>query len=206
MAQSAATPRIAGGAHRGRPLLVPAGADVRPTAARARESLFNILLHADLRGDGTSPLPGGRVLDAFAGSGALGLEALSRGAAHATFIESSASAVRVIGENLRTLGEASKARVLRGDATQPQPAPADAACDVALLDPPYRSGLGPAALLALARAGWLAPGAVCSLEVAFDEDVDPPAGFSALDERRYGKAKLLLFRYGAAAAPVEGAA
>ena len=188
-------PRIISGTHRGRPLLVPPGLDVRPTSSRARESLFNILMHADLKGDGTSPLPGARVLDAFAGCGALGLEALSRGAAHASFIDSSAEAVRAIGENLRTLKETANARVLRTDATQPQPAPAGAACTLAFLDPPYRSGLGAPALAALARAGWLAPGAICALEIGTKEDLDPVAGFAVMDERRYGAARILLLRY-----------
>ncbi|HJQ58865.1 MAG TPA: 16S rRNA (guanine(966)-N(2))-methyltransferase RsmD [Vineibacter sp.] len=188
-------PRIGAGAHRGRKLLVPPGAAVRPTASRARESLFNILMHADLTGDGTSPLPDARVLDAFAGSGALGLEALSRGAAHATFIDNAPEAVRAIGENVRTLGEAARVRLIRTDATQPQTAPAGAACDLAFLDPPYRSGLGGPALAALARAGWLAAGALCVLEVGAGEDLDPPPGFGVLDARRYGAAKLVFLRY-----------
>jgi 16S rRNA (guanine966-N2)-methyltransferase len=188
-------PRIIAGTHRGRKLLVPPGLEVRPTASRAREALFNILAHADLGGDGTSPLPGARVLDAFAGSGALGLEALSRGAAHVTFIDSAPEAVRAIGENLRTLAAAGQARIIRTDATQPQPAPAGAACAVALLDPPYRSGLGAPALAALARAGWLAPGALCVVEVGAREELPLVAGFAVIEQRRYGAAKLVFLRY-----------
>ncbi|TXL72859.1 16S rRNA (guanine(966)-N(2))-methyltransferase RsmD [Vineibacter terrae] len=188
-------PRIGAGKHRGRPLVVPPGVEVRPTASRARESLFNILMHADLNGDGTSPLPSARVLDAFAGCGALGIEALSRGAAHVTFMDSSSEAVRTVGENLRTLKEAASARVLRTDATQPQPAPRDGACTLAFLDPPYRSGLAPRALAALARVGWLAPGAVCVVEVGGKEDLEAVPGFTAFDQRRYGAAKIIFLRY-----------
>ncbi len=191
-------PRIIGGKHRGRPLLVPEGHEVRPTASRAREGLFNILLHAGWRDDGGSPLAGGRVLDAFAGAGGLGIEALSRGAAHATFMDTAPEAVRIIGANLRSTDETANARVLRADATRPPAAMDGGACSVVMLDPPYRSALGGPALTALAAAGWMAAGAVCSLEVAYNEDVEAPAGFAALDERRYGKAKFLFFRYGSA--------
>jgi 16S rRNA (guanine966-N2)-methyltransferase len=188
-------PRIVGGKHRGRPLLVPPGSQVRPTAARARESLFNILMHADLGGDGTSPLPGARVLDGFAGCGALGIEALSRGAAHAVFIDSSAEAIRAIGENLRSLGETANARVIRTDATQPMPAPAGAACGLVFLDPPYRSEIGPRALAALAAAGWIAADAVCALELGAREKLEPAPGFTVIDERSYGAARIVFLRY-----------
>jgi len=190
-----APPRIVAGKHRGRPLVVPLGVEIRPTSSRARESLFNILVHADLNGDGTSPLPGARVLDAFAGCGALGIEALSRGAAHVTFMDSSSEAIRTVGENLRAVKETANARVLRTDATQPQPASSGGACGLAFLDPPYRSGLGARALAALARVGWLAPGAVCIVEIAAKEDLEAVPDFTALDERRYGAAKLIFLRY-----------
>ena len=176
-------------------MLVPPGVQIRPTSSRARESLFNILVHADLNGDGTSPLPGARVLDAFAGCGALGIEALSRGAVHVTFMDGSAESVRTLGENLRTLKETASTRVVRTDATQPQPAPAGAACALVFLDPPYRSGLGWRALAALARTGWIAPGAVCTLEVGRKEDPEDVRGFTMFDERRYGAAKIIFLRY-----------
>ena len=98
-----------GGKHRGRSIDTPEGMTTRPTSNRARESLFNILMHAGWGDDGTSPLIEARVLDAFAGSGALGIEALSRGAAHATFLDNDATAIRLIGENLRKMGEAANA-------------------------------------------------------------------------------------------------
>ncbi|MBS0517222.1 MAG: 16S rRNA (guanine(966)-N(2))-methyltransferase RsmD [Proteobacteria bacterium] len=185
--------KIVAGKHRGRALATPEGLATRPTSSRAREALFNILVHANWRPDGTSPLVDARVLDAFAGSGALGLEALSRGAAHVTFFDNDAGAVKLIGENLRKLGETAAAKVVRADATRPPPA--HEACDLVFLDPPYRSGLGPAALTALADAGWLKPDAIVTVEIAGTEDLVPPAGFEALDERRYGAAKILILRH-----------
>jgi 16S rRNA (guanine966-N2)-methyltransferase len=184
--------RIIGGKHRGRAIAAPEGQATRPTASRARESLFNILVHASWREDGTSPLIDARVLDAFAGSGALGLEALSRGAAHATFLDNDASAIRLIGENVRKLGEAGSAKVVRADATRPPPGPEP--CDLVFLDPPYRSGEAAPALAALAGAGWVAPDAVVTVELAHNEDMVLPAGFEAIDERRYGAAKIVILR------------
>ena len=184
--------KIIGGKHRGRTIATPEGQATRPTASRARESLFNILAHANWSGDGTSPLIEARVLDAFAGSGALGLEALSRGAAHATFLDNEATAITLIGENLRKLGETAHAKVVRADATRPPPGREP--CDLVFLDPPYRSGLAGPALTALAHAGWLARHAVATVELANTEDLAPPAGFETIDERRYGAAKIVILR------------
>jgi 16S rRNA (guanine966-N2)-methyltransferase len=185
--------RIIGGKHRGRPLATPEGTATRPTSNRARESLFNILMHASWSGDGTSPLVDARVLDAFAGSGALGIEALSRGAAHATFLDNDATAIRLIGENLRKLGEAAAAKVIRADAGRPPPT--REGCDLVFLDPPYRSGLAAPALTALAESGWLKPGAIATVELASTEDFVPPSSFETIDERRYGAAKIVILRH-----------
>jgi 16S rRNA (guanine966-N2)-methyltransferase len=182
--------KIIAGKHRGRALEAPEGQDVRPTSSRARESLFNILAHASWHEDGTSPLIDARVLDAFAGSGALGLEALSRGAAHVTFLDNDARSIKLIGENLRLLGEV--AEVVRGDATRPPPGREP--CDLVFLDPPYRSGLSAPALTALAEAGWLAPEAIVTVELAHNEDIMPPPGFQQIDNRRYGAAKIVILR------------
>jgi 16S rRNA (guanine966-N2)-methyltransferase len=184
--------RIVGGRHRGRSIAAPEGAATRPTASRAREALFNVLAHANWRADGTSPLIDARVLDAFAGSGALGLEALSHGAAHVTFLDSDAQAIRLIGENLRKLGESSAAKVVRADALRP-PA-AREGCDLVFLDPPYRSGQAAPALAALDQAGWVAAGAIVTVELAHNEDIVPPPGFEGVDERRYGAAKIAILR------------
>jgi 16S rRNA (guanine966-N2)-methyltransferase len=185
--------KVIGGKHRARSIDTPAGMTTRPTSNRARESLFNVLMHANWREDGTSPLVDARVLDAFAGSGALGIEALSRGAAHAIFLDNDATAIRLIGENLRKLGEIGAAKVVRGDATRPPPGRDP--CDLVFLDPPYRSGHAAPALAALAQAGWVAPGAVITVELAHNEDIVPPAGFEAIDERRYGAAKIVILRH-----------
>jgi 16S rRNA (guanine966-N2)-methyltransferase len=185
--------RIVGGRHRGRSIATPEGDATRPTSSRARESLFNILVHANWSNDGTSPLIDAHVLDAFAGSGALGIEALSRGAARATFIDSDATAIRLIGENLRKLGETGDARVIRADATRPPPS--REACDLAFLDPPYRSGQAAPSLIALAEAGWLKPGAIVTIELASDEDLAPPSGFEPIDGRRYGAARIVILRH-----------
>jgi 16S rRNA (guanine966-N2)-methyltransferase len=180
--------RIVGGKHRGRALVAPRGPTVRPTSDRAREALFNILAH----GSYAAPYLDAAVVDAFAGTGALGLEALSRGAAEAYFIESDRPALEALRRNIASLGEGARAHVIAGDATGLPPARHSAA--LAFLDPPYRSGLGPPALAALAAAGWLAPAALATVEVAAKEDFAAPAGFTLLDERRYGAARLLILR------------
>jgi len=191
--------RIVGGKHRGRRIAAPEGHDVRPTSDRAREALFNILQHGNFTADGISPLIGARVLDVFAGSGALGLEALSRGAAHLTCIENSASARSALRANVKALGETARVTVVQADAAKP-PTAAGPPCRLVLMDPPYRSGLAAPALAALAERGWLAEGAICVVEISAAESLDTPAGFTPLDERRYGKAKLVFLRYGPATA------
>jgi 16S rRNA (guanine966-N2)-methyltransferase len=189
--------KIIAGKHRGRSLATPEGLTTRPTSNRARESLFNILAHANWRDadvhGGTSALVDACVLDAFAGSGALGLEALSRGAAHATFLDNDATAIKLIGENIRKLGEAGAAKVVRADATRPPTS--RQGCDLVFLDPPYRSDLAAPALTALAEAGWLNKGAVATVELAATEDLVVPPGFETIDERRYGAAKIVIVRY-----------
>jgi 16S rRNA (guanine966-N2)-methyltransferase len=177
--------RIVGGRHRGRTLEAPAGNDIRPTSDRARQALFNILEHGAYAAAG-SRLIDQPVLDAFAGTGAVGLEALSRGAVHATFMELAPATLR---QNIARLGEQAKATVLTADATRPPRAPG--ACGIAFLDPPYGKGLGTPALTALRQQGWLRPGTLAILEVQAREAFDPPEGFVLADERRYGAARLL---------------
>ncbi|OIQ97172.1 ribosomal RNA small subunit methyltransferase D [mine drainage metagenome] len=180
--------RIVAGRHRGRVLLAPPGATTRPTADRVREALFNILAHGE-----TPPLRGARVLDAFAGSGALGFEALSRGAAHATFMEIDPAAYAVIHGNARKMTAEGEADILRADATRPPPARRP--CDIVLMDPPYKSGLGQTALTALAAQGWIAPQALVVVEVAAAEAfASPLPDFVIADERRYGAARLVFLR------------
>lgn len=177
--------RLVAGRHKGRRLAAPGGRVARPTADRTREALFNILAHS-----GHVELDGSVVVDCFAGSGALGLEALSRGAAHATFLDSHPESLAAIRANVATLGEAERAAIVKADATRPPPARQP--CTLAFLDAPYHSGLSERCLEALARQGWLAPGALCVVEVAAKETVTAPAGFMVVDDRTYGAARLVL--------------
>ncbi len=185
--------RIVAGRHRGRQLLAPPGGTVRPTSDRARQALFNILSHGQLAADGI-PFAGAAVLDAFAGTGALGLEALSRGAAEAAFIEHDGEVLATLRQNIAALGEGSRSRIISGDVTRPPRAPL--ACELVFMDPPYRSGLAAAALTALDAAGWLTPETLAVVELAAREELTPPAGFVVLDERIYGAARLLFLRRG----------
>lgn len=181
--------RIVAGSHKGRRLAVPEGRDVRPTSDRARQALFNILAHSD-----RVELEGAVVIDAFAGSGALAFEALSRGAAQAYLFEDAAPALAAIKANMDVLGESRRSLVVRGDATKPPAAEGYAVkgpANLALLDPPYRTGLAAPCLDALAARGWLASACLCVVEVAAKEDFTPPPGFERVDERVYGAAKLV---------------
>ncbi len=181
--------RVLAGRHRGRRLAAPEGLTTRPTAERVRQALFDMLWHAPWAG--RAAVEEARVLDAFAGTGALGLEALSRGAAQATFIEQDRAALAALRRNIEALGEAERARVLAGDATRPPPAPAPAG--LILLDPPYGQALVPRALTALGAAGWVAPGALVAAEVAKADPLDL-AGFEQVAERQHGAARLVFLR------------
>jgi len=178
--------RIVAGKHRGRRLVAPEGLAVRPTADRTREALFNILGQA--RG-GPAPLEGARVLDAFAGTGALGLEALSRGAGSVAFMESQPSALAALERNIESLGEGAHAKALRADVLRPPKAEPPA--DIVLMDPPYNQGLAEPALAALAEAGWIAADTIVVVELMAKEPFEAPPGFTVTDERKYGKARLV---------------
>ncbi|MBL8542896.1 MAG: 16S rRNA (guanine(966)-N(2))-methyltransferase RsmD [Hyphomonadaceae bacterium] len=183
--------RIVGGQFKGRAIAAPPGRDTRPTADRAREAVFNVLAHADW-----SPgLEGRRVLDLFAGSGALGLEAMSRGAAFALFVETDAGARGAIRDNIEALGLFGATRIHRRDATDlgVKPAGLGDPFDLVFLDPPYHRGLGERALARLGEGGWIAPDALIVLECAADETPTLP-GYSTFDERTYGAAKVLFLR------------
>src|SRR5260221_4829317 len=155
--------RIVGGVHRGRRLAAPSGEAVRPTSDRAREALFNILSHGNFAAAGL-PFADRPVLDAFAGTGALGLEALSRGAGTAVFIENGREALAALRRNVAALGEDDRVQIIARDATRPPRAAFT--CAVAFLDPPYNSGLAAPALTALAASGWLMADALAVVEVA----------------------------------------
>ena len=167
----------------------PASRAVRPTSDRLRETLFNVLTH---RFDDS--LSGARVIDLFAGTGALGLEALSRGASFALFVEEAAEARALIRDNVEALGVAGVSRIFRRDATK-LGAAAVAPFALAFLDPPYGQGLAPAALGGLRDGGWLVGGALCIVEEEAETSVPVPAGFEALDRRQSGDAQLLFLRH-----------
>lgn len=176
--------RIVGGALRGRRLTAPTGRDTRPTADRAREGVFNILAHG--AAFDAFALAGAHVVDGFAGTGALGLEALSRGAGFATFFETDRSARDALGRNIGTLDQGDRAEIVSRDVTLPGRARRPA--ELVLLDPPYDTALAGPALTALAEAGWLAPDAVIVVEQAADQPFEAPAGFATVETRRYGAA------------------
>ncbi|WP_237216835.1 16S rRNA (guanine(966)-N(2))-methyltransferase RsmD [Falsiroseomonas oryziterrae] len=181
--------RIVAGRHRGRSLAAPPGQGTRPTADRVRQALFDMLWHAPWAGRDT--MDGARVLDAFAGTGALGLEALSRGAAHATFIEQDRAALAALRANVASLREAEATSVIAGDATRPPRAPAP--CTLLFLDPPYGKELVPRAVAALGTAGWIAPGALVVAELGKAEPLDLP-GYAPLAERAHGAARIVILR------------
>ncbi|PWE32643.1 16S rRNA (guanine(966)-N(2))-methyltransferase RsmD [Maritimibacter sp. 55A14] len=183
--------RIISGKHRGLRLAAlgrgDAGAHLRPTSDRVRESIFNLMAGGG-HGD---PVTGARVLDLFAGTGALGLEALSRGAAHVTFVDDGAKARALIRENIEKCQAQGAAKLWRRDATrlgENRGAP----FDLVFLDPPYGRGLGETALAAARADGWLAPGAL----IVWEEGAAPtiPDGFALLDQRRYGDTVITLLR------------
>ena len=183
--------RIIAGAHRGRKLETASGNTLRPTAERVREAIFNKLTHGLLTNNG-APLTDVHVLDVFAGTGALGFEALSRGALRVTFFENDTATTRLIKRNAEHLSTTSTVTVIRRNATKPGPARDPAS--LVLMDAPYRSGITAAALGALHQGGWIADGAIVVVEVARDEDLDPPSGFEVIDDRRYGAACIIFLR------------
>ncbi|HWK46458.1 MAG TPA: 16S rRNA (guanine(966)-N(2))-methyltransferase RsmD [Stellaceae bacterium] len=184
--------RIVGGRLKGRALAPPPDETIRPTSDRAREALFNILEHGSYKPGGGSVVTGARVLDAFAGTGAIGLEALSRGAVQATFIEAHQVVLPILAGNIKKLGETDRAAIIHADARKPPRAAAPA--DVAFLDPPYGKGLAVPALVALVKAGWIGAATLIIVEVAAKEVLELPAGFETLEERRYGAARLMFAR------------
>ena len=185
--------RIVAGRHRGRVINAPQGNDIRPTSDRVRESVFNILEHRDWGPGGLSVVTGARILDGFCGTGALGLEALSRGGAHATFMDKNRLALALCRQNLDALGERSAADILQGDCLKPVRPPES--CGLVLLDPPYKAGLAAPALSALRDTGWIAPGAICVVETEAGGTPDFPEDFEKLDSRKYGAARVHFLRY-----------
>ena len=179
--------RIVSGAHRGRTLVAPKGHSTRPTADRVRQALFNILEHAAW----APALAGAQVADLFAGSGALGLEAMSRGAASCVFVDRDSGAREAIKANVAALSLSERCEIVAADAMR---LPMRSPVDLVFLDPPYTEGLVRPALDAMLESGWLAPEALAVVEVGAREATPTAPGYTLLDERTWGAAKVVFYR------------
>jgi len=181
--------RVVGGRLRSRALAGPKTATVRPTADRLREALFNILTHS--YGD---PVAGARVLDLFAGTGALGIEAISRGAAYALFVDDGVEARALLRDNIESLGLGGVTRIFRRDAAKLGPAHPVEPFSLVFLDPPYGKGLAERALTSAREGGWLTPDALIVVEEASDAGFFAPAGFEEIERRDYGDTQVAFLR------------
>lgn len=183
--------RIIGGEFRGRALAAlgkgDAGAHLRPTTDRVRETLFNVL-EGGRYGD---PISDVHILDLFAGTGALGLEALSRGGAHVTFVETGRKSLSLIRSNIELCGASDRCKIISRDARRLGPCTGTPA-DLIFLDPPYGKGLGEAALSAAIKGGWIAPDALILWEES--ESIVPPDGMSLLESRDFGGTTISFLR------------
>ncbi len=182
--------RIVAGRFRGRPLAGPKAGAIRPTSDRLREALFNVLLHAY-----DDPVTGARVLDLFAGTGALALEALSRGAAFALLVDDGTEARGIIRANIEALGCAGATRIFRRDATKLGEARPLEPFPLVFCDPPYGKGLGERALASARDGGWLAADALVVVEEASTSDFAVPDGFTLVESRDYGDTTLRILRF-----------
>jgi|SRR4051794_13396355 len=178
--------RITGGRFRGRVLKAPASRAIRPSADRVRESVFNTLVHRP-----NNPFEGADVIDLFAGTGALGLEALSRGAAYALFVDNGVEARALLRANIEALGVAGITRIFRRDATRLGEAPDSGRFQLAFLDPPYGQGLVRPALCALRDGAWLSAGALTIVEESAEAAIDLPEGFTFDQRRVYGDTQIV---------------
>lgn len=181
--------RIVGGRFRGHALAAPGGRAIRPTADYLREALFNVLGHAY-----DDPVEGARVVDLFAGTGALGLEAMSRGARYCLFVEEAAEARGLIRRNIEALGLTGETRLFRRDATRLGPCAPVEPFSLAFLDPPYGKGLAEKALVSLAAGGWLVPGALAVVEEAAAAEIAVPEAFETVETRDKGDTRLTFLR------------
>ena len=183
--------RIVGGRLRGRLLQAPASRAIRPTSERLRESIFDILTHRH-----TGLVEGARVVDLFAGSGALGIEALSRGAKFALFVDNGPEARALLRANVEAFAFGGVTRIWRADATVLGKAPAGPPFTLAFLDPPYDKGLAGPALAGLIEGHWLAPGALVVVEESGKAEIDAPAALRVVDERVYGETRVVFLTWG----------
>ncbi|WP_213288080.1 16S rRNA (guanine(966)-N(2))-methyltransferase RsmD [Bradyrhizobium sp. sGM-13] len=185
--------RVVGGRLKGRSIASPSSRDIRPTADRLRESVFNILIHAY-----DDPIEGARVLDLFAGTGALGIEAVSRGASFTLFVDNGAEARALLRNNVEALGLGGVTKVYRRDATNLGPAHPVEPFSLVFLDPPYGKGLAEKALASLRDGGWMTPGALLVVEESKDAAFAAPEGFEEIERRAYDDTEFVFLRAGTA--------
>jgi 16S rRNA (guanine966-N2)-methyltransferase len=181
--------RVISGKYRGRVIESVSGKQLRPTMGMAREALFNILSHgrfADL-------LDGANVLDLFCGCGALAIEALSRGAGHAVLIDIDPKHLDIARKNIHAIGESGNTTFIRGDSSTPPPTTLP--CNLIFVDPPYGKKLADISLKNLIQTGWLAQDAIIVVETSKVEDVNAPAGFTELDDRKYGNSRIRILQW-----------
>lgn len=181
--------RVVGGRLRGRNIASPSSKEIRPTQDRLRESLFNILMHAY-----DNPVDGARVLDLFAGTGALGIEAISRGAAFALFVDNGAEARALLRNNVESLGLGGVTKVFRRDATNLGAAYPVEPFSLVFLDPPYGMGLAPKTMSSLRAGRWLLPDALVVVEESKAAALSTPEGFQELERRAYDDTEFVFFR------------
>src|ERR1700679_2213820 len=187
--------RIVCGRLQGRPVLTPSSRTLRPASERLSESIFDILEHRF-----PGQIEGARVVDLFAGTGALAIEALSRGARFALFVDNGAEARALLRGNVEALALGGVTRIWRADATKLGSAPGGGPFALAFVDPPYGQGLAGPALASLIEGGWLEPNALCVVEEAAKVEIVAPDGLARLDERTYGDTKIAIFHASAATA------
>jgi len=188
--------RIVSGKHRGRRIEAPSGKNTRPTTDQVRESLFNVLRHSCWGADGGDPVDGAHVLDIFCGTGALGLEALSRGAADVVFVDTAPPALKAVRANTEKMREIETSTILRADAARPGKLPGKCALrDLVFMDPPYGKKLGEAALAALIRRNWLADDALIVFEESTAAPVALPEGIELIEDRPFGETTIRFCRY-----------
>jgi 16S rRNA (guanine966-N2)-methyltransferase len=191
--------RIVGGRLKGRVLAAPSSRAIRPTSERLRESIFDILEHRY-----PGHVEGARTVDLFAGSGALAIEALSRGARFALFVDNGAEARALLRANVEALGLGGVTGIWRADATRLGSAPAGGPFRLAFLDPPYGQNLAGPALAALVAGGWLEPDALCLVEEAAKAEIAAPPGLAITDERTYGDTRIVIFEPAGEPPPTHG--
>jgi 16S rRNA (guanine966-N2)-methyltransferase len=185
--------RVISGKYRGRKIETVSSKQLRPTTGMAREALFNILTHGRFAPDGEQFLDGCIVLDLFCGCGALSMEAISRGAKHATLMDIDQEHLDIAKKNFRSIGEIDNAAFIRGDSSTPPTARVP--CNLIFLDPPYGKNLVPIALKNIIAGKWLAEGAIIVIETAKGEDITLPEGLEEIDDRKYGNSRIRIVEW-----------